>query len=81
MFLFYTPWKDQKTFSFLIFSEGIEREHCHEMGEGHDLQHCAKIILGQNCVRLSDAALDYFFFSKIYFYPKQFKYVMKIEVA
>ena len=24
---FYTPWKHQKTFGFLMFSEGIERDH------------------------------------------------------
>ena len=27
MFSFYTPWKHQKTYSFLKFSEGIRREH------------------------------------------------------
>ena len=32
MFPFYTPWKRQKTFDFLTFSGGIEREHWPEMG-------------------------------------------------
>ena len=32
MLHFYTPWKRQKTFGFLIFSEGIEIKHCDEMG-------------------------------------------------
>ena len=27
MFHFYTPWKRQKTFGFLLFSDGIEMEH------------------------------------------------------
>ena len=26
MFSFYTPWKHQKTFGFLVFSEGIKKE-------------------------------------------------------
>ena len=29
--LFYTPWKHQKTFDFLMFSGGIEKDHWHEM--------------------------------------------------
>ena len=32
MFHFYTPWKLQKTFGFLIFSRGIEVEHWLKMG-------------------------------------------------
>ena len=28
---FYTSWKHQKTFSFLMFSRGIERDQWHEM--------------------------------------------------
>ena len=32
MFHFYTPWKHQKTSSFLIFSGGIEVEHWLKMG-------------------------------------------------
>ena len=32
MLYFYTPWKRQKTFGFLIFPEGIEIKHCDEMG-------------------------------------------------
>ena len=32
MFPFYTPWKRQKTRSFLTFSGGIGREHWPEMG-------------------------------------------------
>ena len=32
VFPFYTPWKRQKTFGFLTFSGGIEREHWPEMG-------------------------------------------------
>ena len=31
MFPFYTPWKRQKTFGFLTFSGGIEREYWPEM--------------------------------------------------
>ena len=27
MFIFYIPWKHQKTYAFLIFSKGIEMEH------------------------------------------------------
>ena len=27
----YTPWKHLKTFAFLVFSEGIKREHWPEM--------------------------------------------------
>ena len=30
---FYTPWKQQKTRSFLMFSGGIERDQWHEMGQ------------------------------------------------
>ena len=30
--LFYTPWKYQKTSSFLMFSGGRERDELHEMG-------------------------------------------------
>ena len=33
MFPFYTPWKHQKTFGFLVFSWGIKWEHWPEMGE------------------------------------------------
>ena len=29
---FYTPWKDQKTKGFLMFSGGIEKDQWHEMG-------------------------------------------------
>ena len=29
---FYIPWKYEKTRGFLMFSGGIERDHCHEMG-------------------------------------------------
>ena len=29
---FYTPWKNQKTFGFLMFSGDIERDQWHEMG-------------------------------------------------
>ena len=32
MFPFYTPWKYQKTFGFLVFSGGIKWEHWPEMG-------------------------------------------------
>ena len=32
MLLFYTPWKHQKTFGFLVFSGSIKREHWPEMG-------------------------------------------------
>ena len=32
MFLFYTPWKHEKTFSFLVFSEGVKWEHWPQMG-------------------------------------------------
>ena len=32
MFHFYTPWKCQKTFDFLIFSGGAEVEHWAELG-------------------------------------------------
>ena len=31
MFPFYTPWKHQKTFGFLVFSGGIKWEHWPEM--------------------------------------------------
>ena len=31
MFHFFTPWKRQKTFVFLMFLEGIEMEHWVEM--------------------------------------------------
>ena len=33
VFPFYTPWKHQETFGFLIFSGGIKWEHCPEMGQ------------------------------------------------
>ena len=33
MLPFYTPWKDQKTSGFLIFSGGIERNNWPEMGK------------------------------------------------
>ena len=33
MLLFYTPWKHQKTFGFLVFSGGIEMENWPEMGK------------------------------------------------
>ena len=33
---FYTPWKRQKTFSFLTFSVGIEMEHWREKGYWHN---------------------------------------------
>ena len=29
---FYTPWKREKTTSFLLFSDGIEMEHWLKMG-------------------------------------------------
>ena len=32
MFLFYTPWKHQKPFGFLLFSGGVKQEHQQEMG-------------------------------------------------
>ena len=32
LFHFYTPWKSEKTYSFLTFSRGIEMEHLLEMG-------------------------------------------------
>ena len=32
MFYFYTPWKSQKTFGFLVFSGGKEMEHWVKMG-------------------------------------------------
>ena len=32
MLYFYTPWNHQKTFGFLMFSRGIEREQWDEMG-------------------------------------------------
>ena len=28
---FYTPWKHQRTFGFLMFSAGIERDRLHEI--------------------------------------------------
>ena len=39
------------------------------------------LILGQNCVQLSEAALDDLFFSKIYFYQKHCKCAMNIDFA
>ena len=30
---FYTPWKHQKTFGFIMFSGGIETDQCFEMGQ------------------------------------------------
>ena len=40
------------------------------------------VILGQNCVRLSDAALNgLFFFFKNLFYQRECKYVRNIGVA
>ena len=41
----------------------------------------SEIILYQNCVRLLDAALDYFFFFKNLFLQKQFKYALNIGFA
>ena len=38
------------------------------------------VILGQNCVRLTDAALNDLFFSNL-FYQKQYIYAMNIGVA
>ena len=32
MFHIFSPWKHQNTFGFLMFWEGIEMEHWHEMG-------------------------------------------------
>ena len=32
MFLFFTPWKHQEIFGFLVFSGVIEGEHWSEMG-------------------------------------------------
>ena len=32
LFHFYTPWKRQKSRSFLTFSGGVEMQHWHEMG-------------------------------------------------
>ena len=32
MFHFYTPWKHQKTSDFLMFSEGIVKEHWLKIG-------------------------------------------------
>ena len=29
---FYTPWKHQKTFDFLMYSGSVERDQLHEMG-------------------------------------------------
>lgn len=34
IFRFYTPWKSKKTWGFLLFSRGIEREYWHEMDRG-----------------------------------------------
>ena len=39
---------------------------------------CSGVILGQNCVRLSDAALNDLFFFKNLFYRKQCKYAVYI---
>ena len=39
------------------------------------------VILGQNCVRLSDATLDDIFFFKNLFDQKQCRYAMNIEVG
>ena len=33
MFPFYTPWKYQKRFGFLVFSKGVNWEHWLEMDE------------------------------------------------
>ena len=30
---FYTPWKHQINIGFLIFSEGTEKNQCHEIGQ------------------------------------------------
>ena len=49
-------------------------------GELH-IKRPQQVILGQNFIRLSDAALDDFFFFKNLFYQKQFKYAMNIRVA
>ena len=38
MFYIYIPWKRQKTFGFLMFSEGIEMEQWVKMG--WELKHC-----------------------------------------
>ena len=40
----------------------------------------SEVILGQNCVWLSEAALNDLFFQKL-FYQKQFKHAMNIGVA
>ena len=45
-----------------------------------NMRTCTGVILGQNCVRLSDAVLDIFFFENL-FYRKQCKYGINIEVA
>ena len=34
---FYTPWKHQKNYAFLMFSRGIERDKRHEMGSAVSL--------------------------------------------
>ena len=36
MLTFYTPWKHQKNKGFLVFSEGIKRQHWPEMGSLHE---------------------------------------------
>ena len=35
LFPFYTPWKHQKIFGFLVFSVGIKWEHLPDMGQWH----------------------------------------------
>ena len=40
MFPFYTPWKQQKTKDFLVFSGDVKWEHWPEMGQW--LQNCCK---------------------------------------
>ena len=39
------------------------------------------VILGQDCVQLSDAALDDLYFLKNLFYQKQCNYAMNLGVA
>ena len=44
MFPFYTPWKHQKTFDFLVFSGGIRWEHWPNIGEALKHWSCRKEV-------------------------------------
>ena len=49
---FYTPWKDEKTFGFLIFSEGIKIEHWAKMGDRREDHYETKAIYRLRCATL-----------------------------